>query len=120
VEPPKARSSASKREHSSINFVVTNFQIKNGRIDFIDRSVRAPAEMQIKRVDMNIQGINPNGRAKMSLAASLSEDLDQDVRVEGHLGPFVRGKGWKEQPVEVNVEFVIRAPTHAGGSVFPR
>jgi hypothetical protein len=21
------------------------------------------------------------------------------------LGPFVRGKGWKEQPVEVNVEF---------------
>jgi len=105
VETPKARSSASKMEHSSINFVVTNFQIKNGRIDFIDRSVRAPAEMQIKRVDMNLQGINPNGRAKMSLAASLSEDLDQDVRIEGYLGPFVRGKGWKEQPVEVNVEF---------------
>jgi uncharacterized protein involved in outer membrane biogenesis len=102
---PKARSSASKREHSSVNFVVTNFQIKNGRIDFIDRSVRAPAEMQIKRVEMNLQGINPNGRAKMTLAASSSEGLGQDVRVAGYLGPFVRGKGWKEQPVEVNVEF---------------
>jgi hypothetical protein len=105
VDLPKARSSASKRELSSVNFVVTNFQIKNGRIDFIDRSVRAPAEMQIKRVDINLQGINPNGRAKMTLAASLSESLGQDVRVAGYLGPFARGKGWKEQPVEVNVEF---------------
>jgi uncharacterized protein involved in outer membrane biogenesis len=105
VDLSKARSSASKREPSSVNFVVTNFQIKNGRIDFIDRSVRAPAEMQIKRVDINLQGINPNGRAKMTLAASLSESLGQDVRVAGYLGPFARGKGWKEQPVEVNVEF---------------
>ena len=105
VELPKARSSAPKREFSSVNFVVTNFQIKNGRIDFIDRSVRAPAEMQIKRVDMNLQGINPNGRAKMNLAASLNEGLGQDVRVAGYLGPFARGKGWKEQPVEVTVEF---------------
>jgi hypothetical protein len=105
VDLPKARSSSSKREHSSVNFVVTNFQIKSGRIDFIDRSVRAPAEMQIKRVDMNLQGINPNGRAKMTLAASLTEGLGQDVRVAGYLGPFVRGEGWKEQPVEVNVEF---------------
>ena len=105
VDLPRARSSASKREHSSVNFVVTNFRIKNGRIDFIDRSVRAPAEMQIKRVDMNLQGINPNGRAQMTLAASLSEGLGQDVRVAGYVGPFVRGKGWKEQPVEVNVEF---------------
>ena len=105
VDIPKARSSAAKREHSSVNFVVTNFRLKNGRIDFIDRSVRAPAEMQIKRVDVNLQGINPNGRAKMTLAASLSESLGQDVRVAGYLGPFARGKGWKEQPVEVNVEF---------------
>jgi uncharacterized protein involved in outer membrane biogenesis len=105
VDLPKARSSASKRELSSVNFVVTNFQIKNGRIDFIDRSVRAPAEMQIKRVDINLKGINPNGRAKMTLAASSSESLGQDVRVAGYLGPFARGKGWKEQPVEVNVEF---------------
>ena len=105
VDLPKTRSSATKREHSSVNFVVTNFRIRNGRIDFIDRSVRAPAEMQIKRVDMNLRGINPNGRAKMTLAASLSEGLGQDVRVAGYVGPFVRGKGWKEQPVEVNVEF---------------
>ena len=41
----------------------------------------------------------------MTLAASLSESLGQDVRVAGYLGPFARGKGWKEQPVEVNVEF---------------
>jgi hypothetical protein len=105
VDIPKARSSAAKREHSSVNFVVTNFRLKNGRIDFIDRSVRAPAEMQIKRVDMNLRGINPNGRAKMTLAAALSEGLGQDVRVAGYLGPFARGKGWKDQPVEVNVEF---------------
>ena len=105
VDLPRTRSFASKRESSSVNFVVTNFRIKNGRIDFIDRSVRAPAEMQIKRVDMNLRGINPNGRAKMTLAASLTEGLGQDVRVAGYVGPFVRGKGWKEQPVEVNVEF---------------
>ena len=105
ADMPKSRSPASKKEHSSVNFVVTNFKIKNGRIDFIDRSVRAPAEMQITRVDMNLQGINPNGRAKMTLAASLSEGLGQDVRVTGSLGPLARGKGWKEQPVEVDVEF---------------
>jgi hypothetical protein len=102
---PKPRSSASKRDHSAVNFVITNFQIKNGRIDFIDRSVRAPAEMQIKHVEMSLQGINPNGRAKMTLAAALTEGLGQDVRLAGYLGPFVRNRGWKEQPVELTVEF---------------
>ena len=105
LDLPKPRSSASKREHSAVNFVITNFQIKNGRIDLIDRSVRAPAEMQIKHVEMSLQGINPNGRAKMTLAAALTEGLGQDVRLAGYLGPFVRNRGWKEQPVELTVEF---------------
>ena len=101
----KPRSSPSKREHPAINLVITSFQIKNGRIDFIDRSVRAPAEMQIKHVEMSLQGINPNGRAKMTLAAALTEGLGQDVRLAGYLGPFVRSTGWKEQPIELTVEF---------------
>ncbi len=105
LDLPKTRSSASKREHTAISFAITNFQIKNGRIDFIDRSVRAPAEMQIKHVEMSLQGINPNGRAKMTLAAALTEGLGQDVRLAGYLGPFVRSRGWKEQPVELTVEF---------------
>jgi hypothetical protein len=105
LDLPKTRSSASKREHSAVNFVITNFQIKNGRIDFIDRSVRAPAEMQIKHVEMSLQGINPNGRAKMTFSAALTEGLGQDVRLAGHLGPFLRSRGWKEQPVELTVEF---------------
>jgi AsmA-like C-terminal region/Domain of Unknown Function (DUF748) len=105
VELPKARTSASRREHNAVHFVITSFQIKNGRIDFIDRSVRAPAEMQIKRVEMTLNGVNPNGRAKLTLAAALTEGLGQDVRLAGSVGPFIRGKGWKEQPVELTVEF---------------
>jgi AsmA-like C-terminal region/Domain of Unknown Function (DUF748) len=105
LDLPEARSSASKREHTSVHFAITNFQIKDGRIHFIDRSVREPAEMQVKHVEMSLQGINPNGRGKMTLAAALTEGLGQDVRLAGYVGPFVRGRGWKEQPVELTVEF---------------
>jgi hypothetical protein len=54
---------------------------------------------------MSIQGINPNGRAKMTLTAALTEGVGQDVRLAGYVGPFVRSTGWKEQPVELTVEF---------------
>jgi hypothetical protein len=104
-EAPRPRSAPSKREPTQVSFRITRFRVKDGRIDFIDRSIREPAEMRIRRVAMNIGGITPNGRAKVTLAAALTEGLGQDVRVMGYLGPFVRGNAWKEQPVDLSVEF---------------
>ncbi|MEX0805471.1 MAG: AsmA-like C-terminal region-containing protein [Candidatus Binatia bacterium] len=105
AELPRPRSSSTRKENNSVSFLITKFQIKDGRIDFIDRSVREPAQMRIKNIEMDVKGITPNGRAKMTLTAALTEGLGQDVRIEGYVGPYVRGAGWKEQPVDLTVEF---------------
>ena len=77
----------------------------NGRIDFIDRSISAPAALQIKKIDLDVGGLDLAARAKIKLAASLTADLGQDVRITGEMGPPAPGKNWTQQPVNLDMQF---------------
>ncbi|HEU4343445.1 MAG TPA: AsmA-like C-terminal region-containing protein [Candidatus Binatia bacterium] len=93
------------KKSPSVAFRVARVQIKRGRVDFIDRSVREPAEVQVKNVDVDIKGLALSGRTGIRLAAAITEGLGHDMRIDGKLGPFVNGRAWSQQPVELEMQF---------------
>src|SRR5919108_5776193 len=46
---PKLQMAAPDRRHPAVMFLVTKIRLKNGRGDFFDRSIKEPAELQIRK-----------------------------------------------------------------------
>lgn len=102
---PRLRTGATDRKNAGVSFLITRLKIVDGRIDFIDRSISAPAELQIKKIDLDVGGLDLSARAKIELAASLTAALGQDVRIKGEMGPPALGKSWAQQPVNLEMQF---------------
>lgn len=102
---PKLRPAPAERKASAVSFSVTNVRVKNGRVDFIDRSVKEPAEIRVKNVEMEVTGLSPAGKTQMRFAAAVTEGLGHDVRIDGQLGPLQENRHWSQQPVELDVQF---------------
>ena len=43
---------------------MAKINVKNGRVDFIDRSTKEPAEIRVKNVEMEVKGLNPSAKSK--------------------------------------------------------
>jgi hypothetical protein len=102
---PKLRPAPPERKGSAVSFLVTKVRVKNGRVDFIDRSVREPAEIRVKNVEMEVAGLNPAGKTEIRFAAAVTEGLGHDVRIDGQLGPLQEDRHWSQQPVELDMQF---------------
>ncbi len=102
---PRARAASPERKSPSLSFLVTQIIIKNGRVDFIDRSVKEPAEIRVKNVEMKVTGIQAWERIKVNFAAALTEGLGHDVRIQGQLGPLRPDHDWSQQPMELDMGF---------------
>ena len=102
---PKLRMASPDRRHPTVSFLVTKIRLKNGRVDFFDRSIKEPAEIQIKNINMEINGLDPAGKTALRLTAALTEGLRRDVKIEGQLGPMQHDRGWSQQPVDLEMQF---------------
>jgi AsmA-like C-terminal region/AsmA family len=104
-EFPKLPAPTPERQRPAVSFTINSFHVKNGRIDYIDRSVKEPAELQIKNVEMTVGGFHPGRPSRFSLTAALSQALERDVRIEGTIGPIINGRPWARQPVDLRLQF---------------
>jgi hypothetical protein len=102
---PKLRMNAPDRKHPQVSFLVRKIRLENGRVDFFDRSIKEPAELQIKNVDMEIDGLDRATKAGFRLTAALTEGLRHDVKIEGQFGPMQHDGSWSRQPVDLNIRF---------------
>ncbi len=102
---PPLRTPAPERKSLSVSFRVGKIRINNGRVDFIDRSVKEPAEMRVKNVEMEVKGLNASDKIRIKFGASLTEGLGHDVRIDGVFGPLREGHDWSRQPVELEMRF---------------
>jgi hypothetical protein len=102
---PSWRTTPSEKKPLAVSFLVTKVKVRNGRIDFIDRSVKEPAEMRVKKVEMEINGFNPAEKINLRFAAAMTEGLGHDVKIDGQLGPLRRNYDWSQQPVELEMRF---------------
>jgi hypothetical protein len=118
---PRLRTDSPERKNASVSFHITRLKVVDGRIDFIDRSISAPAELQIKKIDLDVGGVDLAARAKIKLAASLTEGLGHDLNIEGEIGPPTRGGNWSQQPVNLEMRFdSLYLPTLARAVPFLR
>jgi hypothetical protein len=102
---PSSRTAPLEKKALGVSFLVTKVKVKNGRIDFIDRSVKEPAEIRVKNVEMELKGFNPAEKIKISFAAAMTEGLGHDVRIDGQFGPLRQNYDWSQQPVELEMRF---------------
>jgi hypothetical protein len=99
------RPTSTERKPLAVSFLVTKVKVRNGRIDFIDRSVKEPAEIRVKNVEMELKGFNPSETIKLRFAAAMTEGLGHDVKIDGQFGPLRRDYDWSQQPVELEMRF---------------
>src|SRR6266850_2010 len=102
---PTLRSASPERKLLSVSFLVSKIKVNNGRVDFIDRSVKEPAEIRVKNVEMEVKGLNPAEKTRIKFAAAVTEGLGHDVRIDGEFGPLRQPHDWSQQPVELEMRF---------------
>jgi uncharacterized protein involved in outer membrane biogenesis len=102
---PTLRTASPERKLLSVSFLVSKIKVNNGRVDFIDRSVKEPAEIRVKNVEMEVKGLNPSEKSRIRFAAAVTEGLGHDVRIDGEFGPLRQPHDWSQQPVELEMRF---------------
>ena len=102
-EIPKSR--LNDKGPLAVSFLVTRIRLRDGRVDFFDRSLKEPAEIQIKNINMDLNGLNVRGKTTLSLNAALTEGLRRDVTIDGEMGPLHSDRGWAQQPVDLEMRF---------------
>jgi hypothetical protein len=88
-----------------VNFAIGEIRVRSGRVEYLDRSVQAPAELQIKNIELAIGGFSPEEATRIRLAAALTEGLSQDVRIDGEIAPQAAGASWSQRQVTFAVHF---------------
>ena len=109
---PSLRTTPTEKKPLAVSFQVTKVKVKNGRIDFIDRSVKEPAEIRVKNVEMELKGFNPAEKIELRFAAAMTEGLGHDVKIDGQFGPLRQDYDWSQQPVELEMRFDSLSVTH--------
>ena len=102
---PKLKSPAPERKHPAVSFLITKIQIRNGRVEYIDRSIKEPAEMQVRNVEMEARGLDPTGTTRIRFAAALPEGLGHDVRIDGQLKPGPPELPWSHCGIDLAIQF---------------
>jgi len=96
---------ATERKHAGVSFSVAHVEIKEGRVEYVDRSIKEPAELRVNHLRLTLQGFQSSEELKIRLGASLTEGLNQDLRIDGQLDPARDGKPWTDREVNLNLQF---------------
>lgn len=103
---PRRRSGApGERRQSAVRFAIDEIHVDDGRIIYLDRTVKDPAEMELRDVDLQVNGLDLAQPTQVRLAASLTEGLGQDLRVEGALHGVEADRSWYQRTMDLNIEF---------------
>jgi hypothetical protein len=119
---PKLRQPGSaERKSAPVSFAIGEVSITRGRVEYVDRSVRPAAELRVKNVSMRAKGFDPDEVTKITIAASLTEGLGQDVRISGQLAPQPENHSWMQRDVDLNVQLdSLHVPVVARAIAFLR
>ena len=94
-----------EHKHGAIVFSIARIDIQEGRVDYIDRSIKEPAELGVNHLRLSLKGFEAADAVEVRLAASLTEGLNQDFRIEGRLDPAPDGTPWTGREVHLNLQF---------------
>jgi AsmA protein len=88
----------------ALPFLVSSLRIDDGRLQFSDRSVSPASELKVERLDFAASDVGPDRPIQLDLAAALLGAAEQNVRVEGTLGPVESPEAAASAPVDLRVD----------------
>lgn len=101
---PNLRAAPAERRPSAVIFAIEELRIEDGRVIYLDRSVKEPAELQLRDIDMTLIGLDPTKMSRLRLAAALVEGLGQDVRIEGLLFGVGPEQSWLRREMNLSIQ----------------
>lgn len=103
-KPKAPREPREKRAPRAPRLFITAVEIKNGKIDYIDRSSKEVIEVRVRDVDLDISK-GRGATANVKFAANLFESQGQNASVTGRIGPLRGEQGWSQVPVDLQIRF---------------
>ena len=103
-KPKEPREPREKRAPRAPRLFITAVEIKDGKIDYIDRSSKEVVEVRMRNVDLDIVA-GRGATANVKLAGNLFEPQGQNVTVSGRVGPLGEERAWSQVPVDLQVRF---------------
>ena len=101
---PPFHTASPARKKNPVSFAIAGLRVKKGRVEYLDRSIPVPAELQVRNINMSVQGLDPTESMRIRLVAALTEGLDQDVRIDGEIAPQ-SDKIWSQRPLDLTIRF---------------
>ncbi|MGH7873334.1 MAG: AsmA-like C-terminal region-containing protein [Candidatus Binatia bacterium] len=101
---PPFHSAPPERQKNPVTFAIATLRVKNGRVEYLDRSIPVPAELQVRNINMSVQGLDPTESTRIRLVAALTEGLNQDVRIDGKIAPQA-DKIWSQRAMDLTFRF---------------
>ncbi len=110
---PRPGSDASgERRQSSVRFAIDKISVEDGRVIYLDRTVKEPAELQLRDVDLTLNSLDLVRPTRVRAAASLTEGLGQDMHIEGLLQSAKSDQSWYQRGLDLKIQFdSLYAPT---------
>src|SRR5262245_41134242 len=94
-----------KSNEPSVGFAVDTLRIQKGRIIYLDRSFKEPAELQLSDIDLTLEGLETDGNIKFRLAGALAEGLGQDVHIDGKFSAAPEAEYLMQREMTLAVRF---------------
>jgi hypothetical protein len=91
------------KSRSAPSIVASAIHVTNGKIDYIDRSLKEPVEIRVRNVDMDLKGLAETGTAKVKFSANLFEGKGKNMSLEGRIGPLGGERDWTQYPLDLQV-----------------
>ena len=102
---PKLRPAPAERKQSAVAFSIEQVRVDDGRVVYVDRSVKEPAELQVRDIDLKLTGLDPTKPTRLRAAAALIEGLGQDARIEGILQAAGPEQNWSQRGMDLSIRF---------------
>lgn len=106
VTIPRRRAGApGERRQSAVRFAVDEIRVDGGRVIYLDRTAKEPAELQLRDVELRVKGLDLALPTRLRLAASHTEGLGQDMRIEGQLHSAKSNQSWYQRGLDLKIQF---------------
>jgi len=93
-----------QRAPGSVSFAIDAIRIDDGRVIYLDRSVKEAAELQLRDVDFKLSGLDPTRTTRLRFAAALIEGLGQDIHIDGRLSHVRPGESWQARQMNLTIQ----------------
>jgi hypothetical protein len=100
---PQLRSAPVERKTSNVSFAIDALRIEDGRVIYLDRSVKEPAELQLGDIDLKMRGLEAKKTTRFRFAAALAEGLGQDVHIEGAFNATAAEQSWLRREINMTI-----------------